>query len=690
MATDFQTQLKIIAEGIGFAKVEQQINKLSDKTDSFGKNIEKLGRSFTGLSNAISTVFGVASIKAFDDQEKAIAKIRAGLQSTGESAGFTAEELIKISEQLQTITRYADEEILGDVTAQLLTFTNIAGEAFERTQIAVLDLASKLDGDLKSASIQLGKALNDPVANLSALSRSGIQFSEEQKNTINTLVEQNRLFDAQTLILDELEKQYGGTATALAKVGVGPIIQLKNAFGDLQEDIGKILNAFLIPLVNGLQNLTRYFKNLTDDTKAFIIQLGILATVIGPVTIGIGLLLSNISLFINPITLVVAAFVLLTDGIRLLDDTLGSLDEALFSIISGTLGLLGSQLLTLANLIVLVVDGWVKLGNLVGVVSDKATKDVENFRKGIVDLRDTLLDFSKEEFKNSVRIFTDEDVQDREIASFGSLLQNWRESALKTFDEISNDFNKITNDGNNIGEETFNPEGLELYGNRLRSIRDEESKTNEQRKQDAKKALAEYEISLKTLSQTGQILTNSFTNAFESIIDGTKSVGNAFKDLARNILRSLTNQALQGAFGSLFAGLGFNQAGQGPLRRATGGYVSGPGSSTSDSIPAYLSNGEYVLNAKSVSLLGRGILDNLNSLGRGFYSRSRRLGFADGGQVSGSGVTVNVVNNTGVPVSARSQTRFDGRQLIIDTILEDQSSNGPISQSMQNVFGVRR
>lgn len=50
-----------------------------------------------------------------------------------------------------------------------------------------------------------------------------------------------------------------------------------------------------------------------------------------------------------------------------------------------------------------------------------------------------------------------------------------------------------------------------------------------------------------------------------------------------------------------------------PRRYATGGYISGPGTGTSDSIPAYLSNGEYVINAAAVRKLGRRHLDMLNS-----------------------------------------------------------------------------
>ncbi len=52
--------------------------------------------------------------------------------------------------------------------------------------------------------------------------------------------------------------------------------------------------------------------------------------------------------------------------------------------------------------------------------------------------------------------------------------------------------------------------------------------------------------------------------------------------------------------------------GPAPQKFATGGYISGPGTGTSDSIPAYLSNGEYVINAAAVRKLGRRHLDMLN------------------------------------------------------------------------------
>lgn len=57
---------------------------------------------------------------------------------------------------------------------------------------------------------------------------------------------------------------------------------------------------------------------------------------------------------------------------------------------------------------------------------------------------------------------------------------------------------------------------------------------------------------------------------------------------------------------------------------AAGGYVSGPGTSTSDSIPSRLSAGEYVLRASAVRRLGVGYLDTLNMAGGGSVDRQYR------------------------------------------------------------------
>lgn len=260
----------------------------------FGKQMQSAGKNMSTYLTAPLAAMAYVSVEAFDKQAKAVAQVEAGVKSTGQAAGFATEELLKMASDLQNKTIFGDEEILQGATAQLLTFTNIAGNQFSRTQEAALNLATRLDGDLKSASIQLGKALNDPIANLSALSRSGIQFSEDQKEVIKSLAESGRLADAQTIILDELEKQYGGAAEAAAKAGKGGLTQFYNILGDIMEQFGEIIMEYINPFVAKLKDLALRFQDLDKSTKKIIVVIAGLAAAIGPILVTLGFLMTTV------------------------------------------------------------------------------------------------------------------------------------------------------------------------------------------------------------------------------------------------------------------------------------------------------------------------------------------------------------------------------------------------------------
>jgi hypothetical protein len=308
MASLASVNIKFTADLKGFSSQMQNANRQMQKV---GKNLQRVGKQLSIGVTAPFVAFSALSLRNWDKQVKAIAQVETGLRTTGGAVGYTSEQLQKMASALQDNTLFGDEDILKNVTSQLLTFTNIAGQQFERTQQAALDLATRLDGDLKSASIQLGKALNDPVANLSALSRSGIQFSEEQKATINALVETNRLAEAQTIILNELEKQYGGSAAAAAKAGTGPFTQLKNSIGDLSEEFGGIISEAILPFVDSLKGIVKRFQNLSPETKKFVVILAGVSAAVGPLLALAGTILPAIitgfTLLTGPVGLVVAA-----------------------------------------------------------------------------------------------------------------------------------------------------------------------------------------------------------------------------------------------------------------------------------------------------------------------------------------------------------------------------------------------
>ena len=384
---NFKVGVNTDAFSKGLKKIERRAARLS-------KSMKKTGRALTTNLTLPLVAFGAAGLKAFDEQQKAIAQVEAGLKSTANVAGFTSKELQKMASDLQKTSLFGDEDILKNATAQLLTFTNITGEQFAKTQELALDLATRLDGDLKSSSIMLGKALNDPVANLSALSRAGIQFSVDQKEVINSLVETGNLAEAQTIILEELEKQYGGSAEAARDAGLGPVQALGNTFSDLSEQIG----ARLLPVVQNfaefLVNLMEKFDKLDEGTKDTIVTLGLVLAIIGPVILIVAQLVSafiaitrairiariamikfNAVLVANPVGVIVLAIIAFITILVILYNNVEEVRGVLH-------GLFKAAVKIFTGLKDLVMDSLGGVGDiLVGIFTLDIDKITEGFRK---------------------------------------------------------------------------------------------------------------------------------------------------------------------------------------------------------------------------------------------------------------------------------------------------------------------
>lgn len=208
------------------------------KTSSFLTTAVKgliLGIGVRGLTRALK-----GATDAAIEQAQAQAQVQQGLISTKGVSGQTLEGLIALASGFQKLTLFEDEAILR-AESILLTFTKIQGDTFPATTRAVLDLATRMGGDLSAAAVQLGKALNDPVANLGELGRAGIQFTKDQKLVIKSLFEGGDAASAQAIILEELTRQFGGSAEAAAKAGGGGIKQFTIALGDAQEVLGEQL-----------------------------------------------------------------------------------------------------------------------------------------------------------------------------------------------------------------------------------------------------------------------------------------------------------------------------------------------------------------------------------------------------------------------------------------------------------------
>lgn len=275
-------------------KITGDTKDFNDKVNNADKSVNKLKISAQSIKSGIGTAakagavaFGAltaaitGAVAAYRVQEQAEIKTRATIAATGKAAGLSAEEIFKMASSLQNVTTYGDEAIIGGQNL-LLTFRNIGKDTFPRATEAMLDMSAALGQDLKSSAIQLGKALNDPIAGMSALSRAGITFSTQQKDQINTMQKAGDVAGAQAVILSELENQFGGVARAAAD-GTGSLEQTQNILGDISETVGKAALPFIIFLNTRIKELALSFQETTAPMDTFktlltgVLQVGAIA-----------------------------------------------------------------------------------------------------------------------------------------------------------------------------------------------------------------------------------------------------------------------------------------------------------------------------------------------------------------------------------------------------------------------------
>ena len=211
-----------------------------------GKNFAKLGAIGAGLAGVI----GGSLVKAAYESQKVMKQTDAIIKATGGAAGLTTDQIGKLSQKL-SLQAGVDDELIQSSLNLLLTFKKVHNEVgvgndiFNRTAQAVLDMGNVF-GSTDRAALQLGKALSDPVKGLTALKKSGIDFTDQQKEQIKTLVASGKSLEAQKLILAEIESQVGGTAKATAT----GFDRMKVAIGNVQENLGNLL----LPTVERLSN----------------------------------------------------------------------------------------------------------------------------------------------------------------------------------------------------------------------------------------------------------------------------------------------------------------------------------------------------------------------------------------------------------------------------------------------------
>jgi hypothetical protein len=213
-----------------------------------------------GFQSALGAVneFIAGSEAAYEEAEKGQAQLQAVLKSTGGISGKTKDQLDALSGSIMNLTG-VDDDVITKSESLLLTFTNIRGEIFDQTLPAIVDMTAAMNSGnvsmetIQATTIQVGKALNDPIKGMTALSKVGVSFTAEQKKTVKQMVATNDIAGAQKLILAELGKEFGGVSQAMAETESGSLTKMQTRLGNIQETLGGYLTSLKAATAKGLE-----------------------------------------------------------------------------------------------------------------------------------------------------------------------------------------------------------------------------------------------------------------------------------------------------------------------------------------------------------------------------------------------------------------------------------------------------
>ena len=245
------------------------VTKADGKEPGSGLKKFAIGAGVATLAVAGLIKIGKELVNVYSVQEQAEARLEQTIKATGNAANLSADQLKDMATELQGVTKFGDEAIIG-AESLLLTFKDIGEDVFPRALESILDVSEAMGTDLQSSTIQLGKALNDPILGLTSLSRAGIQFTDTQKDTIKSMVEMGDKAGAQTIILEELESQFGGVARAAGETATASFTQLGNSAGDLQEAYGALVANGMEPFNRALTTMISKWATALEQQRQAI------------------------------------------------------------------------------------------------------------------------------------------------------------------------------------------------------------------------------------------------------------------------------------------------------------------------------------------------------------------------------------------------------------------------------------
>lgn len=643
-------------------QVEGQLAGMGARLGPVGAGISALGTAGTVAAAGIGAlVLGLtAGMSSAAQAETIFRRLDAVLKLAGNAAGMTAGQINEFAGELQRSTGIAITEI-NAAAAALATYSNISGDRFKGIIKLSTDMVAVYGGNLREWADKIARAIDDPIQGFAALKRAGFQLTDAQLDLVEGMRKVGDVAGYQSEMIKILSDSLGGTAGAQNQGMAGAATRAKNAVVAFLEEMARwslirgpvegTLNAVADGL-DGLAQKAERMRNLEINVGFNVVDLNrqiveiedkianiksgkegvapeVGASWLAELEAKKAKLEADMERWIAKGHEEVAEFARVQTGERLaqwgaatdlIKDNTKAAEEAGKAYLSTQekLTALGQSYDETRIKVEKARDLWKTSGaELASMTADeKAAYDARG--KAIDDWAAAEQDaFQRHQAALQKQIESE--------AKRGSSVKATRDEVKALISDLEHELSII---GQSSTAQRISNELRRLGGKATEEQRDAitalvtEIDREKEAQEAANKAQKDFQDGLQQLSSDA-------VDAMGQVIAGTENAADAFKRLAIEIVKSaLTGK---GAYADFFAslssggsgGLGiigslFGMGGGGKsdpwagLRFAGGGRVSGPGSSTSDSIPARLSNGEFVVNARQTAK-HRALLEALNA-----------------------------------------------------------------------------
>jgi hypothetical protein len=263
MATDIAT-LGMELDTTGLSQGRRELRGFQSDADKAAASADKTERSFKRmgetaglLRNAIASIGIIASVRKIIGEtvtaQDSLMRLEVISRNVGKSLQFTTGELEEMASQLQRNTRFSDDAALS--AQGMFAAMNLGGrDVLPRLLDLSADMATFMGTDLQQAAGTMAKALKDPEQGLMLLNRQLRLFTDDETKALKSMADAGRGAEVQKIVMERLERTYGGLAkTARDNLG-GAMAGLSNQFGDLLE--GKNGNGGVGAVTEGINQLT--------------------------------------------------------------------------------------------------------------------------------------------------------------------------------------------------------------------------------------------------------------------------------------------------------------------------------------------------------------------------------------------------------------------------------------------------